>query len=264
MILKGHSPRPQDQTLPPEEEAEEEEEVVIKLPPFKLVILDEADALTPDAQGALRRIMELYARSTRFCLLVNHPSRLIDALHSRCSHCRFTPLSSSVIRDRLDQISFQEKMGLSDRELDFLVSQVKGDLRKGITSLQSAQWLLTPGSSGESDRLAQLADCLGVVPPEVLTQIWQWTRESRDGDPLELTQDLLASAWPVDMLLEQLLESSLEELSSDHAAKFSQVLARVDARLKDNGTEFEQLSFLFSCLWRISRGLEFHFLRPFQ
>jgi replication factor C subunit 3/5 len=74
-----------------------------------LVILDEADAMTRDAQNALRRVVEKYTENTRFCLICNYLSKIIPAIQSRCTRFRFGPLSTDQMIPRIEYVIGQEK-----------------------------------------------------------------------------------------------------------------------------------------------------------
>jgi replication factor C subunit 3/5 len=76
---------------------------------FKLIILDEADAMTQAAQAALRRVMEKYSRNVRFCIICNYVSKIIPAIQSRCTRFRFAPLGKDQIDRRLEFIFEQEQ-----------------------------------------------------------------------------------------------------------------------------------------------------------
>ncbi|MEM4533078.1 MAG: replication factor C small subunit, partial [Desulfurococcaceae archaeon] len=78
--------------------------------PFKIVLLDEADNMTADAQQALRRLMELFTASTRFILIANYPSKIIEPIQSRCAVFRFTPLKKEDVVNRLAWIAEKEKV----------------------------------------------------------------------------------------------------------------------------------------------------------
>ncbi|TFY78565.1 hypothetical protein EWM64_g5444, partial [Hericium alpestre] len=102
-------------------------------PPYKIIILDEADSMTQDAQAALRRIMENYARITRFCLVCNYVTRIIEPLASRCSKFRFKPLDSSSASTRLEYIAATEQVPVTAPVISALISTSSGDLRRAIT-----------------------------------------------------------------------------------------------------------------------------------
>ncbi|KAF5270609.1 hypothetical protein FQA39_LY01347 [Lamprigera yunnana] len=107
---------------------------------FKLIILDEADAMTMDAQNALRRIIEKYTENIRFCIICNYLSKIIPALQSRCTRFRFAPLSPAQILPRLNYVIEEEKLVATDDGKQALLTLANGDMRKVLNVLQST-WL---------------------------------------------------------------------------------------------------------------------------
>jgi replication factor C small subunit len=106
--------------------------------PFKLVILDEADNMTSDAQQALRRIMEMYTSSVRFILLANYLSGIIEPIQSRCALFRFAPLPRDAVIARLREIASREGVKVTEEALEAIWEISQGDMRKAINTLQAA------------------------------------------------------------------------------------------------------------------------------
>lgn len=104
---------------------------------FKLVILDEADAMTNDAQNALRRVIEKFTENTRFCLICNYLSKIIPALQSRCTRFRFGPLSLAQMMPRLEHVIVEENVNATQDGKDAIVDLAQGDMRKTLNILQS-------------------------------------------------------------------------------------------------------------------------------
>ncbi|ORZ31708.1 DNA replication factor C subunit Rfc2 [Catenaria anguillulae PL171] len=128
------------------------------VPPYKIIVLDEADSMTPDAQAALRRVMEQYSNVTRFCLVCNYVTRIIDPLASRCAKFRFTALDPTDVLTRLRHVATSEAIRISDEALSAIMTVSEGDMRKAIMFLQSAS------------RLEVLAD--GWSAAQVVTQVY--------------------------------------------------------------------------------------------
>ncbi len=106
--------------------------------PFKIVLLDEADNMTADAQQALRRLMEMYVDVTRFILIANYPSKIIEPIQSRCAVFRFTPLKKEDVTARLKWICNQENVKCYDDALEVIYEISEGDMRKAINILQAS------------------------------------------------------------------------------------------------------------------------------
>ncbi len=106
--------------------------------PTKIIFLDEADALTGDAQHALRRTMEMFAAETRFILSANYASKIIEPIQSRCVVFRFKPLVEEEMRRYITRIKEGENLEMDDKAVEALIYVSDGDLRKLLNVLQSA------------------------------------------------------------------------------------------------------------------------------
>jgi len=106
--------------------------------PFKILVLDEADNMTADAQHALRRTMERYTDTCRFILSCNYSGKIIEPIQSRCAIFRFVPLSEDDVAGYLKTIANKEHVKLEASGLRALTEASEGDLRKAINTLQAA------------------------------------------------------------------------------------------------------------------------------
>ncbi|MDD5317317.1 MAG: replication factor C small subunit [Candidatus ainarchaeum sp.] len=106
--------------------------------PFKLVFLDESDALTPEAQNALRRTMEMFAGNTRFILSCNYSSKIIEPIQSRCAVFRFRPLGEEEVKGMVCLIAEKEGIALDAGAAKAICYVSEGDMRKAINALQGA------------------------------------------------------------------------------------------------------------------------------
>ncbi|XP_021743689.1 replication factor C subunit 3-like [Chenopodium quinoa] len=134
----------------------------------KLVLLDEADAMTKDAQFALRRVIEKYTKSTRFALICNNVNKVISALQSRCTRFRFAPLDSIHVNERLKHVIEAEGLDVTESGLAALVRLSTGDMRKALNILQSTH-MASPQITEEAVYL-----CTGNPLPKDIEQISFW------------------------------------------------------------------------------------------
>jgi len=202
-------------------------------PPFKIIVLDEADSLTSDAQAALRRVIEKYTKVTRFCLICNYVSKIVDPLISRCMKFRFKPISMPAQLERLKHICGMEGVACPDQALAKLYAVSEGDLRRSITLLQSAVQLY--GSQLSLDSVLKVA---AVVPDEVIVRVYEAMRGSFQ-DVEAVVRALVHEAYQADSVLVQVFELLLEQIdiSDLQKAKGAEILAECDGELIGGGDE---------------------------
>lgn len=239
-------------------------------PPFKIIILDEADSMTQDAQSALRRIMEQYSRITRFCLVCNYVTRIIEPLASRCSKFRFRSLDTSSTKARLEMIASAESVAFRDSGvLDTLISTSDGDLRRAITYLQSASRLHSlTGEDKSAITSESIVEIAGVVPNRVIASLadaigieayspdddveMQPTGGAKKRDTFERIRDevriITREGYSITQLLLQLHDHVIGHPTSQAKikAKAALLMAEMDKSLTDGADE--ELQLLNLCL----------------
>ncbi|KAI1804027.1 putative replication factor protein [Daldinia bambusicola] len=225
-------------------------------PPFKIIILDEADSMTQDAQSALRRTMETYSKITRFCLICNYVTRIIDPLASRCSKFRFKSLDQGNAKKRLEEIASKEGVTLEDGAVDALIKCSEGDLRKAITFLQSGARLVGAIEKGddEGDKMdvddeAKIVtvkiveEIAGVIPDQTIERLQKAMQPKSAGATYQaiakVVEEMVADGWSAGQVLSQLYQTVIrDELVPDIAKnKITLVFSEVDKRLVDGADE---------------------------
>ncbi len=144
-----------------------------KMTPFnkgiKLIILDEADSMTFDAQFALRRIIEKYSDDTRFCIICNYMNKIIAPIKARCVNLRFYPIEEKIIVDRLKYICSQENLKYDENSLEAIANISNGDLRKAINILQSLSMMISPP---KKINIKLCYNSAGIPPPDLILKLY--------------------------------------------------------------------------------------------
>ncbi|XP_008789193.1 replication factor C subunit 3 [Phoenix dactylifera] len=208
----------------------------------KLVLLDEADAMTKDAQFALRRVIEKHTKSTRFALICNHVNKIIPALQSRCTRFRFAPLDATHIRERLEYVIKAEGLDVAESGLTALVRLSNGDMRKALNILQSTH-MASQHVTEESVYL-----CTGNPMPKDIEQIAYWllnesfTASFRYISDIKMRKGLAL----VDIVREVTMFVFKIQMPSDVRVKLINNLADIEYRLSFGCNDKLQLGSLIS------------------
>jgi replication factor C subunit 3/5 len=222
---------------------------------FKLVILDEADAMTATAQMALRRIMEKYTANTRFCIIANYTHKLSPALLSRCTRFRFSPLKEADIRSLVDKVIIEEDVNITPDATDSLVTLSKGDMRRALNVLQachaSSTPLQPPGKPApdpktiERDEITQttIYDCIAAPHPQDIQFILNMLMTTSDVTQcLRTINNIKATKG---LALADILSALSEELVKNDVPSQTMItwmdgLAEIEYRLSGGGNEVIQ------------------------
>ncbi|KAJ5992073.1 hypothetical protein N7451_007797 [Penicillium sp. IBT 35674x] len=217
---------------------------------FKLIILDEADAMTSTAQMALRRIMERYTANTRFCIIANYTHKLSPALLSRCTRFRFSPLKEADIRSLVDTVIEKEDIKIQPDAVDSLVTLSKGDMRRALNVLQACHASSKPLPMRDAPNVpapepeiitnATIYDCIAAPHPSDIQEIMSTILNTSDVtsclntvNTLKATKGL-ALADILSALADQLQQL---EVPAQTRITWLEGLAEIEYRLSGGGSE---------------------------
>lgn len=209
-------------------------------PKFKIIVLDEADAMTSEAQSALRKTMEDYSNITRFCFICNYINKIIDPIVSRCVKIRFKPLKEKYMVDRLLKISNEENLKIKRPVLNHLVGICDGDLRTAIMYLQNMKYL--EGSIG----IDEVNEIVSSIPKYFIDQITKLTLQGTDENAEQihtLTKSINSSGYSMSNITRQLNHIVIfnKNLSDKQKAEISVRFSTIEKYLIDGANEYLQL-----------------------
>ena len=211
---------------------------------FKIIFLDESDALTSDAQNALRRTMEVYTSTCRFILSCNYSSRIIDPIQSRCAIFRFGPLTNDAIKVMIKKIAHEEKIDLKEDGLEAITYVSEGDMRKAINALQA--------SSGIGDSITEslVYQVTSRARPEEIKNMMKIALSGDFISSRRVLQSLLLEQGlsGEDIIMQMHRETFNLEVSDKEKVKIIDMIGEADFRLVQGANEFIQLEYLLANL----------------
>jgi replication factor C subunit 2/4 len=206
------------------------------IPPWKIIILDEADTMTSDSQFALRRIMEEYSRITRFCIICNYHDKIIEPIISRCSLFCFKPISNQKIIEKLNYINIKENIKLDLSLVEKISNISRGDLRKAINLLQNFNNLY---DTKTNEKL--LYEFSGFIPEEKLNQLFEYIFNKDMQNMDLLVNELYINGYSIVnqiILFHDFIIKS--NLSDDQKSKIINKISEVDIHLINGCDEYIQ------------------------
>ena len=213
--------------------------------PFRVIILDEADSMTTDAQHALRRTMEKYSNTCRFILICNYSSKIIEPIQSRCAVFRFSPLNDKDTKKYIQNIIKNEKVAITPEAIEAIIYVSEGDLRRVTNILQSAA--ITGKEITEDD----VYNATGKAQPQEIRKMLKYAitgafKESRK----MLLELIIKQGLSAEDIIKQIHREAIAMTDIDDKTKIELVkmVGEVDFRLTEGSNPEIQITALLAHL----------------
>ncbi|HJO01757.1 MAG: replication factor C small subunit [Candidatus Woesearchaeota archaeon] len=210
--------------------------------PFKIIYLDECDALTREAQQALRRTMENYTQTTRFILSANYSSKIIDPIQSRCAMFRFKPLEKKEIFAVIEKIEKDENIKINEKAKEALFNISEGDARKINNVLQSSAAI----SKDITEEI--IYSMASVAKPKEVDEVLKLALQNKFIDARNKLMDVMLNYGLSGMDIIKQIQQEILNLNLDNEKKMllMEKCGEIEFRMTEGSDEFIQLEALLS------------------
>lgn len=216
-----------------------------KILPIKIIILDEADAMTHEAQSALRKLMEVMT-NTRFCFICNYKSQIIEPIESRCVCFRFKSISDNILSDKLINIANRENIKINKDVANTICKIAEGDARRGIMILHNMKYIY----NGCELTVEDVKKITGYI--DNLDINFNKFRDYSVVEINKIVEELINNGYPLNYLLDNIKEKIIElKIAENKKADILLYLANIDVLLIEKGNEYIQLLALLVYIKRV-------------
>jgi len=210
--------------------------------PFKIIFLDEADALTREAQQAMRRTMENFAQTCRFILSCNYSSKIIDPIQSRCVVFRFKPLEKRDVLDIVENITKNERLKIDEKAKEALYEISEGDCRRLENILQSSAAMTNHITEDLVHSLASVAK------PKEIREVLELALKNKFIESRNKLLDLMLLYGLAGIDVIKQIQKEILDLNIDNKSKMILIekCGEIEFRMTEGSDEFVQLEALLS------------------
>ena len=211
-------------------------------PDFKIIILDEADAMTNEAQSALRKVMESTTKITRFVFICNYVHQIIDSIKSRCSSFKFKEITPDYCILKLKSISQEEGLNITNNALEKISFICQGDIRRGINILQNLQYVKTDIIKTEN-----VNKITSYINEDIINKLWKITFQSNINSIMNHLIKIINKGYPIFYILDAIMvKLHNEDISDKIKSKIIIYISKCEKKILVGSNELIQLIALFT------------------
>jgi replication factor C subunit 2/4 len=224
-------------------------------PSFKIVILDEADSMTAEAQTALKKVMESTCAITRFVFICNYESKIIDAIKSRCADFRFSPIPDDVMIEKLKIIANDENMIVDDDVFDTITEICEGDARRSINTLQNLKYI--PRRIEDRITREDVYEITSYLDKTYLDPYWNKIITSKIDQLKDVVVSITNLGYPMTYILLCIKDKVIEsKLSDKNKSQIMIHMAKIERMITSGSDNWIQLLAVLTYINALYRGID--------
>lgn len=214
-------------------------------PAFKMIILDEADSMTGEAQTALKKVMEATCDITRFVFICNYENKIIEAIKSRCASFRFNPIPHDIMIERMRYIAMNESIDISDEVLTKITEICDGDARQNIMTMQNLKYCIKNKSKSNKITLKDVYNMTSYINDDFLDPVWNTILNSNTQKIANIAMAIINTGYPANTILNCIQSKIIKNnhLNDQQKSSINLYIANVE-RMLSHGTEYQLLAVL--------------------